>query len=164
MTKRFTFEILDADDGILRDGETRTHRMMMRDSITKTPIEIALDATHAVKVRDAAILDAASRPGFRHTAPLITDAHRARAAQRDKMYEASDREVSDAWRRKDTVIADTDTRQAWHDARNAELTKRADVSRTEHFDAATAQGLKDAAYAAVDADLTEAWRKTASQF
>jgi len=73
MTKPFTFEIKD-DDSILRDGETRTHRMMMRDSISK-PLQDAIDATQAVKVRDAAILDAASRPGFRY-ANVITDAQR----------------------------------------------------------------------------------------
>jgi hypothetical protein len=98
MTKHFTFEVLD-DDGILRDGETRTHRMMMRDSATKTNAQIALDATEALKVRDAAIFAASRRPGFVYDSTLDSQAT-ARAAARQASYDEYSREVSNAWRRK----------------------------------------------------------------
>ena len=60
---RFSFEIKDEEDGkrILKDGESLNCRLMLRDSIGKTDLQIALDATDAIKARDNAILDAAQR-------------------------------------------------------------------------------------------------------
>jgi hypothetical protein len=163
MTKPFVRFVDDDENRILQDGETFNHRLMLRDSITKTDVQIALDATHAVKVRDAAILDAAHKPGFRY-ANVITDAQRARAQSRDTMYEASDRECSEQWRNKAPVVdATDDPRTAWHDAHNA--TRSAHFADSRTYDAATAQAAKDAAYNSYDADLQQqSNRKCGSQF
>src|ERR1035437_9249050 len=72
---------IDEDDEnyILKDGESRSCRLMMKDSITP---------------RDAVIFDAAShRPGHRY--PATND-----AAKRNEMYADADRELSDAWKTK----------------------------------------------------------------
>jgi hypothetical protein len=169
MTKRFDD---DDEDGkrILRDGETMTCRLMMKDSITKSPVQLALDATHAVKMKDAAILDAAHKPGFIRTAPVITDAMLARNAARAEYYDAYDQSVSTAWERKAPVAdaTDPDPRTAWHDAHNASraaATEAHNASRTDHYDAATARAAKDAAYNSYDADLQQqSNRKCGSQF
>jgi hypothetical protein len=119
MTKHFTFEVLD-DDGILRDGETRTHRMMMRDSKTLTPLEIADAATKAVMARDSAAFASARRPGFHYADSAVDSRAEARAANRQASYDAYDREISTAWQCKAPVVTDdADPRAAWHDARNA---------------------------------------------
>jgi len=80
----------------------------------------------------------------------------ARNAARAEYYDAYDQSVSTAWERKAPVAeaTDPDPRIAWHDAHNA--------SRTDHYDASTAQAIKDAAYADVDADLQNAWRNRRS--
>jgi hypothetical protein len=129
MTKQFEFKVLDNE--ILADGDTLSHRMMMKDSThDAAAIKTALDVTQVVKVRDAAILDAASKPGFRYSG-AVTDAQKARAQARDALYEASDREVSNAWRRQDTVAqADAfDPRTAWHDARANRTTDTNDPAK-----------------------------------
>jgi hypothetical protein len=159
MTKRFDD---DDEDGkrILRDGETMTCRLMMKDSITKSPVQLALDATHAVKMKDAAILDAAHKPGFIRTAPVITDAMLARNAARAEYYDAYDKSISTAWERKAPVVTDAaDPRTAYHNS------VKEKYSRTDHYDAATAQAAKDAAYDSYDADLQQqSNRKCGSQF
>jgi hypothetical protein len=151
MTKRFEFKILDNEDTILRDGETLTNRMMMRDSVTRDAVQIALDATEALKVRDAAIFAASRRPGFVFSDTLDSQAT-ARAAARQTSYDSYDRDISTAWQRKAPVTETVDTRQAWHDAHNAERA----ASGTD-----TRRATMDAAYAAVDEELQNAWRKPA---
>jgi hypothetical protein len=160
MTKPFVQFVDDTDENrILRDGEIYSCHMMMRDSITKSDAQIALDATRAVKMRDAAIHNAKHSPGFIRAAPVITDAMLARNAARAEYYDAVDRELENAWRGKAPVADATgdDPRKAWHDANNASRTA---ISRTT--DAAAAQDMRDAAYAEVDAYLQNAWRNTRS--
>jgi hypothetical protein len=197
MTKRFTFEILDNGEAVLRDGETLTHRMMMRDSAD--PRQIALDATEALKVRDAQVLAASRKPGFVYSSVLDSQAS-ARAAARQSSYDSYDRDISTAWQRKDTVIADAavDPRAAWHDARAQRdsapplgaypassgegtvctingkpghlrstgnggwLACEADDHSGNGMDSRAA--VMDAAYAAVDEELKNAWRKPAHQW
>jgi hypothetical protein len=152
-TKPFVRFVDDDDNSILKDGETISVRMMMRDSITKSDAQIALDATQAVKIRDAAILDAAHRPGFIRAAPVMTDAAVARNNARGEIYDAYDRDLADAWRRKDATVTDaTDSRTAYHDS------VKEKYSRTDHYDAAKARAARDAAYAAYDSEQTDAWR------
>src|ERR1039458_1558937 len=103
------FEDEEDENRILRDGETFNCRLMLKDSITKSDEQIALDATQAVKMRDAAILNAAHKPGFRYAAPVMTDAAAARNAARNAMYDESDRLESERWRGK-SVSDSIDTR------------------------------------------------------
>jgi hypothetical protein len=153
MTNRFTFEVLkDKDDTILRDGETLTHKLMLRDSANLTPLQIADAATKDAMARDAAVFAASRRPGFVYTTVLDSQAG-ARAAARQASLDAYDRDISTAWQRKDTVIADAavDPRQAWHDAR---ANRTADTTDKHAV-------LIDAEYAKLDDELQNAWRKPA---
>jgi hypothetical protein len=83
----------------------------------------------------------------------------ARAANRQASYDAYDRDISTAYLRKEAVIADPaiDPRQAWHDSRAAST----DDTPTVVHDAAKARALKEAAYTALDNEITQAWRKPA---
>jgi hypothetical protein len=114
----FKFEILDDDDTILRDGETFTNRMMMRDSKTLTPIEIADAATKAVMAHDAAAFAAARRPGFYYADAAVDSRAEARAAARQTSYDSYDRDITTAYLTKAPVVdAAADPRAAWHAAR-----------------------------------------------
>jgi hypothetical protein len=152
MTKHFEFKIKD-DDSILRDGESYNHRLMLRDSISN-PIQDALDATEALKVRDAAILAASRKPGWHFADSAVDSRAEARAAARQASYDEYSREVSNAWRRKDTVIVDAavDPRAAWHAARDASRAAGTNDAR---------RAVMDAAYAQYDSEITDAWRKPA---
>jgi len=127
MTKHFEFKILDDEDRILRDGETFTHRMMMRDSISK-PLQDALDATEALKLRDAAAFANSRRPGFHYADSAVDSRAEARARNRQLSYDEYSRDISEAWRGK-APVADgaADPRQAWHDARNAAIDSNAPI-------------------------------------
>lgn len=133
------FEDEEDENRILRDGETFNCRLMLKDSITKSDEQIALDATQAVKMRDAAILNAAHKPGFRYAAPVMTDAAAARNAARNAMYDESDRLESERWRGK-SVSDSIDTRSV-------------------QYDAVSARAAKEAAYDFYDADLAARYRK-----
>jgi hypothetical protein len=148
---RFTFEVKDTDDTILRDGETRTHKMMLRDSVTKTDTQIALDATEALKVRDAAILAASRKPGFVYSTTLDSQAT-ARAASRQASYDAYDDQLRASYFKHAPVVTDAvDPRQAWHAARANRTADAADTRRAT----------MDAAYAERDEELRNAWKKPA---
>jgi hypothetical protein len=93
---------IDEDDEnyILKDGESRSCRLMMKDSITPNPalssVQRAIAASHGdATTFDASTFDAAShRPGHRYSNDT------AAAATRDAMYADADRKLSDAWKTK----------------------------------------------------------------
>jgi hypothetical protein len=137
--------------GLVRDGHVLRCGMMFKDSVD--PVQQALDATEALKMRDAAILAASRKPGFHYADSTLDSQATARAAARQASYDIYDREISTAYLRKEAVIADAavDPRQAWHAAR---------ANRTADANDAHA-AVMDAAYAAVDEELRNAWRKPA---
>jgi hypothetical protein len=141
----FTFEVLkDKDDTILRDGETLTHKLMMRDSVTKSDVQIALEATQAVMARDVALLARNRRPGFYYADSMVDSGAEARAVARQATYDAYDKDVSTAWMGK---------------AATATVNDSAAVDpRTQQYDAVAAKAAKEAAYSAYDATVEHAWR------
>jgi hypothetical protein len=153
----FKFEILkdNDDDTILRDGETFTNRMMMRDSIAKplTPLEIADAATKDVMARDLAAFAAARRPGFHYADSAVDGRAEARAANRQASYDAYDEQLKASYFKQAPVAdAAVDPRQAWHDARNAGRAAGTNDAR---------RAVMDQAYAQYDSEISDAWRKPA---
>ena len=145
MTEHFEFRILDKKplgdfDDVLQDGHSLNHRLMLKDSISKTEVQIALDATEAVKVRDAQILAATRRPGFVYDTTLDSQAS-ARASARQTSYDLYDKEISTAYLGKAAPVTD------------------AIDPRTQQYDAASARAEKEKAYLAYDADLAARYRK-----
>jgi hypothetical protein len=157
MTKRFDDDETILKDGILKDGATLTVKMFMKDGVTPnpnlSPVQLAVAATQNAMADDAAILDAAHKPGFIRAAPVITDAMVARNKARAEYYDAYDQSVSTAWERKAPVAdATDDPRTAYHDS------VKEKYSRTDLYDAASARDAKEAAYAAYDATVEHAWQ------
>ena len=136
-------KFVDDDDdnrGLLRDHETRSHPMMFADAVD--PIKLALDATEAFLVKDAALLSQTRRPGFYRAGDAVDSRAAARAASRQRTYNAYDKEISTAWMGKAAPVAN-------HAAVD-----------TSTYDAVTAKTRKDAALDAYDLELTNSWKKT----
>jgi hypothetical protein len=153
MTKRFVEDDENFDEnGILKDGKHASLKMFMKDSIT-TDAQIALDATEALKLRDAAIFAASRKPGFHYADSAVDSRAESRAANRQASYDAYDEQLKASYFKQAPVATDAvDPRQAWHAARDA--SRAADASDTR-------RATIDAAYAAVDEELQNAWRKPA---
>jgi hypothetical protein len=99
MTRRF----IDDDDDILKDGETLTVKMYMKDGSPNpslTPVQLAIAATYDAMTFDASL----HRPGHRYAndAAPLEDAQRLRYgvfdAAKEKAYADSDRDLTEAWR------------------------------------------------------------------
>jgi hypothetical protein len=137
-------KILDDDDDILKDGETRTFKMYAKDGSPLrgfTPVQRDVAATRAAMTFDASL----HRPGHRYasdTAPL-NDAQRLRYgvfdAAKEKAYANRDRELTNSWR--GNIGAGTSTSS---DTNND---SRRDVQQT-----------MDAAYAEYDLRIQNSWR------
>jgi hypothetical protein len=133
------------DDEILKDGETLTVKMYMKDGSPNpalTPVQRAIAAT-----RDAMTFDAAShRPGHRYAndAAPLNDAQRLRYGvfdgAKEKAYSDSDRDLTEAWRG----------------------SKSPATGSTSHEGSACtvdgAQQTMDAAYAEYDLRIQNSWR------
>ena len=140
MTKRFIEdEDNDMIDGILQPGGHLRIPMYMRDGITPnpdlTPVQRAIAAAAATK--DAVTFDSAShKPGHRFAS--TTD-----NAKRDALYDAADRELSDAWKTKAPPPTGSYPEGTGHEGDN---------SRRD------AQQIKDSAYAEYDLRIQNSWR------
>jgi hypothetical protein len=154
---RFTFEVLDKKplgdfDDILQDGQIRSHRMIFADS-ADSKMQIALDATEAVKTQDRRLLALNRRPGFHYADSTVDSQAEARAANRQATYDAYDEQLRTAYlgKRKEpepetfTVPLST-------------LLASGDTATRPTFDATAAKARKDAAYAAYDSQISDAWR------
>lgn len=106
-----TVRILDDDDknNILKDGETRTFKMFMKDGITPNPnlspaqrVAAAVSATRqAMASFDSAMHDGyRHKPGFVRRAATMTADSVTADATRDAAYEEYDRRQNDAWQSK----------------------------------------------------------------
>jgi hypothetical protein len=131
-------KFLDEDDEnyILKDGESRTCRMMLKDSITPnpdfSPVQRAIAASH-----DTATFDAAShRPG-----------HRYPSGVNDSLHQPGFR----------YGVHDAATERAYADAER-DLTNSWKSNKAGHTDAIPVADSREAAYAAYRRDLENAWR------
>ena len=145
MTKHFD------DDDILKDGETITVKMFMKDGAINPSLNLVQRAIAATRQHDAATFDAAShRPGHRYAndAAPLNDAQRLRYgvfdAAKERAYADRDRDLINSWRGSKSPPAGSYPEGTSHEGRACTVDG--------------AQQTMDAAYAEYDSRIQNAWR------
>ena len=134
------------DDDILKDGETISVRLMMKDGMIDPALSPVQRAIAASRQHDAATFDASlHRPGHRYAndAAPLNDAQRLRYgvfdAAKEKAYADRDRDLTESWRGNTGAGAGTG-------------------SDTNNDSRRDGQQAMDAAYAEYDLRIQNSWR------